>query len=89
MKKSGKIRFHPSPGTPDLLALLNETVGVQPDHPTRRICCTEFTRSERMPCRLRRGPAFQGAWEEEEGKEGAIGKVYFLTDAEKMDGRSL
>ena len=85
MKKSGKIRSIPLQEHLDLLALLNETIGgaagsSEKENLLHRI----YTKWKDALPNLEEAPLFKvlGKKKKEEG-DGAIGKVYSFTDAEK------
>jgi adenylate cyclase len=85
MKKSGKIKSVPLQEHLDLLALLNETVGGAAGSSEREnLLHRIYTKWKDALPNLEEAPLFKvhGKKKKEEG-DGAIGKVYSFTDAEK------
>ena len=91
MKKLGKIKSIPLQEHLDLLALLNETIGGTAGSSDKENLLSRVYRKwkDALP-NLEEAPLFrvQGKKKKEEG-DGAIGKVYSFTDAQKDEWANL
>jgi TolB-like protein len=89
MKRSGKIKSIPIMQHLDLLALLNETIGGAAGSSDRENLLHRIYRKwkDALP-NLEAAPLFKVLGKKKE-EEGAVGKVYSFTDAEKDDWANL
>jgi TolB-like protein/Tfp pilus assembly protein PilF len=90
MKKSGKIKSIPLLQHLDLLALLNESIGDAAGSSERENLLHRIYRKwkDALP-NLEEAPLFKVLGKKKEEGDGAIGKVYSFTDAEKDDWANL
>jgi len=88
MKKIGKIKSIPLQDHLNLLALLNESVGVQPGLRIRKICCHGFTLNGGMPFPTWKKPPFSRFLERkrQKRKDPSV-KSMHLPRKKRMGGR--
>jgi len=84
MKKSGKIKSIPLQEHLDLLALLNETIGDAAGSSEKENLLPRIYKKwkDALP-NLEEAPLFKVLGKKKEEEEGAIGKIYSFSDAEK------
>jgi len=90
MKKVGKIRSIPLRDHLDLLALLNESIGGAAGSSDKENLLPRIYRKWKSALpNLEEAPLFKVLGKKKEEGDGAIGKVYSFTDAEKDDWANL
>jgi len=90
MKKSGKIKYIPLMGQLDLLALMNESIGGAAGSSDKENLLPRIYRKWKSALpNLEEAPLFKVLGKRKEEGDGAIGKVYSFTDAEKDDWANL
>ncbi|MGA2957699.1 MAG: hypothetical protein ABSF48_18485, partial [Thermodesulfobacteriota bacterium] len=90
MKKSGKIKSIPLQEHLDLLVLLNETIGGAAGSSDKENLLHRIYRKwkDALP-NLEEAPLFKVLGKKKEEGDGAIGKIYSFTDAEKDEWANL